>query len=337
MAVQCAWASIDERGKISGGKAGDQTKKETKVGSWYDFGQTTVIRWKDTGLAKKCADAMKYICKELNVGYDQNQRTSLYNALKKVNWDYKKVSKTQALECDCSELAACAINCALGKAVIPSSAYTGNLNDLCMNTGYFKKLTGKKYCDSDTYLATGDIINKPGKHVIVSLGNGSKTGVKSTSVVAQPTLSKGSTGSEVVKLQSNLNKLGIRDADGEKLVEDGDFGTSTREAVKKFQKKYGLTQDGVYGGKSHARMQTIFEFVAWPTLKKGGAGTEVKKLQQNLNKLKFTDADGKDLKEDGDFGSKTEEALKKFQKKYGLTQDGVYGSNSCSKMRTLIK
>ena len=337
MTVVCAWASIDERGKISGGQAGDQTKKETKVGNWYDFGQTTVLRWADAGLAKKCADATKYICNDMNVGYDQNQRTSLFNALKKVGWDYKKASKTQALECDCSELAACAINCAVGKEIIPSYAYTGNLNDLCMSTGYFKKLTGKKYCDSGDYLATGDVINKPGKHVIVSLENGAKTGNTNASALAQPTLRKGDTGSEVKKLQASLNKLGITDADGKKLAEDGTFGTSTREAMKKFQKTYGLTEDGVYGGKSHARMKTIFEFTAWPTLKKGDTGEEVKKLQQNLNKLKFTGADGKKLGEDGEFGARTEEALEKFQKKYSLTQDGVYGVKSCNKMRELIK
>ena len=257
MAVLCGWASIDERGKISGGKAGDQTGKETRVGNWYNFGQNTILRWKDPALAKKCAEAMKYLCKNLNVGYDQGQRTSVFNALKKVNWDYTKVSKTLALESDCSELAACAINCAVEKAVIPSYAYTGNLNELCMNTGYFKKLTGAKYCDSSDYLATGDIINKPGKHVIVSLENGPKKGVKSEETVAQPTLRKGSTGSEVKKLQANLNKLEITDADGEALDKDGIFGTCTREAVKKFQKKYGLTQDGVYGKNSYKKMKTL--------------------------------------------------------------------------------
>lgn len=258
MAVLCGWASIDERGKISGGKAGDQTGKEVKTGSWYDFGQTTVLRWKDTTLAIAYAKVIKALCNNKHVGYDQSQRTTLYNALKAVKWDYTKLSKD--VECDCSELIACAVNCVIGKAVISSAVYTGNLNNALMNSGYFKKLTGSKYCNSSTYLAIGDVINAPGHHVISCLENGPKVGIRNdTGKVAEPTLRKGSTGSEVKKLQSNLNKLKITDADGKKLDEDGVFGASTYEATKKFQKKYGLTVDGIYGDKSAGKMKTLIK------------------------------------------------------------------------------
>lgn len=33
MSVKCGWASIDEWGRASGGKAGDQTGVEVKVGN----------------------------------------------------------------------------------------------------------------------------------------------------------------------------------------------------------------------------------------------------------------------------------------------------------------
>ena len=36
MAVKIGHASIDERGKISGGKAGDQTGKEVCIRDWYN-------------------------------------------------------------------------------------------------------------------------------------------------------------------------------------------------------------------------------------------------------------------------------------------------------------
>ena len=42
MAVLCAWASANEYGKTTGGKAGDQTGKEVKCGNIYNFGQTRV-------------------------------------------------------------------------------------------------------------------------------------------------------------------------------------------------------------------------------------------------------------------------------------------------------
>ncbi len=124
-------------------------------------------------------------------GYDQGERTTLFNTLKAVDWDLDKYIKSgKKTECDCSELIAVCVNIAYGKALIPSYAYTGNLGTLLMNTGKFKKLTGAKYCDKDTYLMTGDIQNAPGHHVIAALESGSGSGEKNPSAVAEPTLKK---------------------------------------------------------------------------------------------------------------------------------------------------
>lgn len=56
-----------------------------------------------------------------------------------------------------------------------------------------------------------------------------------------------------------------------------------------------------------------------PTLKKGDRGDEVKALQTLLNRLGYI------LDVDGAFGSKTEEAVKDFQRQNGLTVDGIVG------------
>lgn len=262
MATLCGWASIDERGQGRGGKAGDQTGKEVKTGNWYYFNQTMVFRWKDRKLAEKYAKIIKAFCLNDAIGYDMNERTTLYNMLKASGWKYDKVTKN--VECDCSELVACAINCTVGKEVVPSWIYTGNLATLLEKTGLFETvLTGSKYCNSSDYLAAGDIINAPYHHVISVLSDGPKAGVTSkeegTSLVAEPTLKKGSTGSQVKKLQRNLNTLKITDAAGNKLTVDGAFGDCTHEAVKKFQKKYGLVVDGIYGKKSYAKMYSLIK------------------------------------------------------------------------------
>lgn len=253
MSVLCAWASIGEKGKATGGKAGDQTGKECKTGPWYSFGQTQCFRWKSATFAHKFAVAMKFFCDSPLVGYAQDTRITLYNALKKVKWDYTKL-KTK-VNCDCSMLIICAINCAVGKKVVPSYAYTGNLKSLLMNTGLFNLMTGSKYTQSDNYVMEGDILNAPGHHVIASISHGHKSGKKS-STVAEPTLKRGSTGSQVKKLQGHLNKLGYTDADKKCLILDGIFGASTQEALKKFQKAKGLTVDGIYGPKSYAKMKS---------------------------------------------------------------------------------
>ena len=57
-------------------------------------------------------------------------------------------------------------------------------------------------------------------------------------------------------------------------------------------------------------------------LKKGSKGTDVKALQEFLNRL------GAKLTVDGEFGSATESAVKAFQQKHSLESDGKYGAKT---------
>lgn len=67
-------------------------------------------------------------------------------------------------------------------------------------------------------------------------------------------LRDGARGNDVIALQQQLNQLGVRDADGRKLVEDGKFGDNTREAVLAYQKANGLEQDGIVGRATHGSL-----------------------------------------------------------------------------------
>ena len=62
--------------------------------------------------------------------------------------------------------------------------------------------------------------------------------------IAYQTISYGSSGEEVKKLQKSLNDKGYS------LTVDGVFGNKTRDAVKDYQKKNGLSVDGVVGNKT---------------------------------------------------------------------------------------
>jgi len=66
-------------------------------------------------------------------------------------------------------------------------------------------------------------------------------------------------------------------------------------------------------------------------LARGSRGVDVKELQQNLKVLGF-DPGGVD----GIFGMRTEEAVFKFQQKYGLAVDGVVGPRTQVKIRELL-
>ena len=145
-------------------------------------------------------------------------------------------------------------------------------------------------------------------------------------------LRKGATGSAVKDLQTKLKKLGFYNASI-----DGDYGDTTVAAVKAFQKKYNLTADGVAGSETLKKLDTAYKNADSNTstdddsLRKGATGTAVKTLQTNLKKLGFYTA-----YVDGSFGSTTERAVKAFQKKYGLTADGVAGSATLKKIESAV-
>ncbi|MBB3821223.1 putative chitinase [Xanthomonas arboricola] len=79
------------------------------------------------------------------------------------------------------------------------------------------------------------------------------------------TLRHGEQGSEVGKLQQDLNRLGVRDAQGNRLAEDGRFGDNTREAVMAFQKQHGLQQDGIVGRNTQAALSAVPAHMQAPT------------------------------------------------------------------------
>jgi peptidoglycan hydrolase-like protein with peptidoglycan-binding domain len=118
-------------------------------------------------------------------------------------------------------------------------------------------------------------------------------------------LKKGARGPTVAKVQRWLNQPA-----------DGIFGRGTRAAVKRFQRRQGLTPDGVVGP------------ATWSALRRGhraaqrrtsstpvrSRGAIVRRLQRALG-----------IAADGVFGPATQAAVKRFQSAHGLVADGVVG------------
>ncbi len=68
--------------------------------------------------------------------------------------------------------------------------------------------------------------------------------------------------------------------------------------------------------------------MSYKTIQYGSSGDDVKKLQNELNKR------GYKLDVDGQFGSKTQAAVKDYQRKNNLSVDGIVGNNTWSSLTT---
>ena len=104
---------------------------------------------------------------------------------------------------------------------------------------------------------------------------------------------------------------------GAGLKIDGDFGTNTFNAVKKFQKAKGLTQDGSVGPNTFAKLCATSQSTS--------------SYKANLTKAIQTLLNGKikaGLAIDGSYGPKTKAAVIKFQKAKGLSQTGTVNATT---------
>ena len=171
--VRIGHASIDERSAIKGGAAGDQSGREVCIRKWYLHPKGwVVLRCRDGARREKIAEAMERACANDRIGYDQNQRDSLYDHVRDRGFDPAKA--TQKVETDCSALVRVCIAYAFGRD-LAGNIRTISLPDALVGTGQFERLTDKKYCTSSTQLLRGDILCTPvSGHTVVVLDNGTK-------------------------------------------------------------------------------------------------------------------------------------------------------------------
>ena len=170
--------------------------------------------------------------------------------------------------------------------------------------------------------------------------------------------SQGSGGKTFMGKCMNMNSIGIemccqKDKNGKLYITDKTIAR-TAQLVQYLQDKYKIPDSNVIRhydvtGKTcpapyvdQAKWKTLKATlvgkpaavtIAYPTvdLKKGSTGTQVQRLQKCLNKIM-----GLKLTVDGIFGNATLEAVKKFQKKYGLEIDGIVGSKTRAKIKSLV-
>lgn len=255
MAVIIGSARNDERGKITGGNAGDQKSgKEVSTQNYYVHSKGwRVLRAKDAAKRKLIAVAMRAACANNKIGYDQYQRNTLYNLAEKMGFDPTKV--TTACETDCSALVR--VCCAFAGIKV-DNFNTSTEAKVLLASGAFTELKGDKYTTQSDYLMAGDIlVTKKKGHTVIVLTNGSKAEANAVSEkykLGDRILRNGSEGDDVEDMQEYLNQLGYNCG-----KVDGDFGDNTEMALEKFQKDHGLAVDGEYGPKSHAALMKALD------------------------------------------------------------------------------
>jgi N-acetylmuramoyl-L-alanine amidase len=144
-------------------------------------------------------------------------------------------------------------------------------------------------------------------------------------------LRRGDVGPAVAEIRATLIALGLLSGQ----AGDGDvFDGQVEHAVRTFQQQRGLITDGLVGQATYASLRAatyqlgdrpLAYLVSHPM-----TGDDVAALQERLLELGF-DAG----RHTGLFDQQTEQALRNFQREYGLTVDGICGAETVRALRQL--
>ena len=173
----------------------------------------------------------------------------------------------------------------------------------------------------------------------------------SSSGSSSSTLRYGVKSEAVRQMQQDLKDLGYYTGSV-----TGNFGNLTKEAVYDFQRANNLSADGVAGAKTLAKIEdkknsssgssssnsssgsssssssSSMVLDTSVTLMKNSSGDEVRKLQKMLASLGYYSGN-----QTGNFGDKTRDAVITFQKRMGLTADGVAGKRTLTAINAQYK
>lgn len=148
-------------------------------------------------------------------------------------------------------------------------------------------------------------------------------------------LRPGFTGQDVTHMQVYLNDLAGTYMAINRQTVDGEYGSNMSAAVRRFQRQFGLTNDGIIGKNTwnrivavHAALSGTKTHVTTPyggtVLTVGSTGDNVRYLQSYLEAIPGTGS----VTVDGSFGKGTQAAVIRFQAMHGLTADGKVGSST---------
>ena len=229
-------------------------------------------------------------------------------------------------------------------AAILSMQAIGVLADTYIRLGS----TGSEVSDLQTALKAlgyyaGDITGHAGEKTVTAIkAFQSKYGLTADGVAGPDTLEKIQTvysgssssassaswiGADTVKeVQTMLKAIGLYTGEI-----TGSIGSKTDAAIRSFQKKYGLTVDGIPGTQTISKLTSVYLQSGASTA--SGVNLSVETVRSAQTMLKALGYYYGDIT--GNIGTKTETAIRSFQSKYGLTVDGIPGTQTMAKLSEL--
>ncbi len=144
----------------------------------------------------------------------------------------------------------------------------------------------------------------------------------------------GTSGSAVAEIRGMLASIGLLNNTDASRVDT--FDDATELAVRHFQQRRGISVDGMVGAETYAALTGAHWRLGDRVLAHHSGpmqgGDDVTNLQTQLIELGYnlTRADGR-------FGSLTAQALRSFQRDYGLVPDGICGPATLRALRQLAR
>jgi len=228
--IKIGSARIDENGNISGGRAGDQTKREVATEPYYSHRLGWyMLRAKDIEVAKKIGQAMREGCSNDNIGYSQSDRYGVITNLKVYGRIAKIAVKTNA---DCSSLVrACCIQAGISVGDFNTSSEVVVLE----RTGAFNKVVA---VTPSTKLQVGDILvtRSKGHTVIVTEADTKSTPIPKPETKPQ-TGGKTKKSVETVAKEVIDGKWGNNPERKDKLIKAGYIPAEVQAVVNKLMRK----------------------------------------------------------------------------------------------------
>jgi peptidoglycan hydrolase-like protein with peptidoglycan-binding domain len=182
-----------------------------------------------------------------------------------------------------------------------------------------------------------------GASLVAAPGALAKTPTKAAHL-GDRTLRAGASGADVKELQQALGKAGFR------VKTDGQFGTGTVRAVKRFQRASRLNPSGTVDRRTVSALKRALRGTSANVnggfnpddpgtshhslgdripVERGMSGHDIRVLQDFLTRAGFK------VTIDGEFGASTEKAVKKFETAQARTVDGIVDAGDIDALRTL--